>query len=790
MSFNQFQPNQTYVGAQHTGDFFSFGNQPNPFATTSQPGFQPFQPTANPFATNVNPHTTSQPGFQPGANPFATNVQQPAQVNPFATTMVTSQPGSKPNPFATTVPQANSLNTNSMEKREWFEKKIAELEATYKELLEVFRKEQEENNRLRQQVQSKDGGLAAAHAELEQKLKEQQEQFLAANKHIRTHLENTRAQYEAEKKKLISDQIAFAKNSVNQYLFRFDDGNFPGNMAANGEDVTKAIGHVRDAYGQLLQAIEEGGDVVGASRRLAERMQKLLEDTKGLANRVDDPELKVQLMEGTRNLTRLAGKLLTDGQEMIGRRPNAQELAEMRSRQSNFNHTGEAMKNAIAQSGKKGMENLDSLAETELRNASRVIAEAAESLKRQAAAQKAAEEERIRQQLALGFDINEIKKKGSNLGDIALGVTAAAQQLMEAAAEAQQERVQRGLESSNNKQSSYHVDPIWAEGLISAAKAVAGSMKVLVGSANNALAGTVDEGALVACCRAVAAHTGKLQISSKVKADRDSVAQPKVDKAAKLVKDTTNDLLNETKRVAEFEEVDIGIKIKDTEVGNIRAEMELEGVVSRFRADVDKANQTLYDLRRKMYGDSNKEAEQQHLKRAASSQVPVNRALGSVISGKDKPTSAHVDTTPIVSPFGKSSASSVPTPSPSFANMQATAEMEDELLPKYMQNKMVIKEDGSKFQKALDSKPQLTVAPRPLHLQHDLNQNAPTGPFGNANSNPMPPPTQTAPTNSFTFGNNDNPFLTPQNSQSTFDTSNPFLSPPSQTFTPSANPFL
>lgn len=121
--------------------------------------------------------------------------------------------------------------------------------------------------------------------------------------------------------------------------------------------------------------------------------------------------------------------------------------------------------------------------------------------------------------------------------------------------------MQRGLESSNNKQSSYHVDPIWAEGLISAAKAVAGSMKVLVGcmhcsdshysllAANNALAGTVDEGALVACCRAVAAHTGKLQISSKVKADRDSVAQPKVDKAAKLVKDTTNDLLNETKRV-------------------------------------------------------------------------------------------------------------------------------------------------------------------------------------------------------------------------------------------------
>jgi hypothetical protein len=188
-----------------------------------------------------------------------------------------------------------------------------------------------------------------------------------------------------------------------------------------------------------------------------------------------------------------------------------------------------------------------------------------------------------------------------------------------------------------------------------------------------------------------------------------------------------------------------------------------------------------------MYGDA-KEAEQ--LKRAASSQVPVNRALGSIIGGKDKPSS-HVDTTPIVSPFGKSASTTVPTPryaqpvspllthSPSFASMQATAEMEDELLPKYMQSKLVIKDDASKYQKALDTKPALTVAPRPLHLQHDLNANAP---FGNpAPSQPTTAPSQ--PTTAF-----DNPFLAPQ--PQPFDTSNLFLSPPSQSFTPSTNPFF
>lgn len=50
------------------------------------------------------------------------------------------------------------------------------------------------------------------------------------------------------------------------------------------------------------------------------------------------------------------------------------------------------------------MDNLDSLAEMELSNASRIIAEAAESLRRQAQLQK----EKEAQQLALGFDIIEV----------------------------------------------------------------------------------------------------------------------------------------------------------------------------------------------------------------------------------------------------------------------------------------------------------------------------------------------------------------------------------------------
>src|SRR5690348_3638163 len=95
-------------------------------------------------------------------------------------------------------------------------------------------------------------------------------------------LDATRQNYEQEKIKLVADQVAYSKNSLHQYLFRFDDFNFAGNMAANGEDVLQGSAKVQDSYDKLLRVVEEGGDVVTASAELAARMQKLLEDTKGM----------------------------------------------------------------------------------------------------------------------------------------------------------------------------------------------------------------------------------------------------------------------------------------------------------------------------------------------------------------------------------------------------------------------------------------------------------------------------------------------------------------------------
>lgn len=56
-------------------------------------------------------------------------------------------------------------------------------------------------------------------------------------------------------------------------------------------------------------------------------------------------------MEDSRNMTRYAGKLLVNAQELVGRRPNAQERDEMRDRRNGMQQTITSLQNAIHSSG-------------------------------------------------------------------------------------------------------------------------------------------------------------------------------------------------------------------------------------------------------------------------------------------------------------------------------------------------------------------------------------------------------------------------------------------------------
>ncbi len=108
-------------------------------------------------------------------------------------------------------------------------------------------------------------------------------------------------------------------------------------------------------------------------------------------------------------------------------------------------------------------------------------------------------------------------------------------------------------------------------------------------AANKAIQGQIDEATLQACCKAVVAHTAHLQSATKAKSDYNSKPAQAVDSAAKLVKEATNALVNETKQVAFKKEQDAAANVGNS-FGNIKAEMELEANIQRLRAQLESAN--------------------------------------------------------------------------------------------------------------------------------------------------------------------------------------------------------
>jgi hypothetical protein len=183
----------------------------------------------------------------------------------------------------------------------------------------------------------------------------------------------------------------------------------------------------------------------------------------------------------------MVSKLLADTQTLSAKgKPSQAVLDDLRYTQNVFENQLAGVRSAINNQASKNQQDsdnhLDDIAERELMNAARVIEEAAASLRAQAAERKA----------QMQFGPGDIDAEGA-IADSALHITTVIQRLIIAATAAQQEvwswsreffsplqRVAKGLVAPVGSD-LYHSDAVWAEGLISAAKAVASATKLLVG---------------------------------------------------------------------------------------------------------------------------------------------------------------------------------------------------------------------------------------------------------------------------------------------------------------------
>jgi len=192
----------------------------------------------------------------------------------------------------------------------------------------------------------------------------------------------------------------------------------------------------------------------------------------------------------------------------------------------------------------KNSDELESLAEKELMKAASIIEESTKQLLIAA--------EKTKKKIEDGSPLPEDEINAA-IVQAAHAITNATGMLVNYATLSQKELVQQGKEQ--NATSIYHRDPTWAQGLISASKEVAITVKELVIQANNAVNGKAEEQQLVVAAKNVASSTARLVISSKVKSDPFSDNQIKLTKASKSIAENTNQLVEAAKSVSKVKEI-------------------------------------------------------------------------------------------------------------------------------------------------------------------------------------------------------------------------------------------
>lgn len=182
---------------------------------------------------------------------------------------------------------------------------------------------------------------------------------------------------------------------------------------------------------------------------------------------------------------------------------------------------------------------LESVANAELLKAAKVIEEAAAILNR------------ARPQRAASAESGVLDS--ANVVDGILGAAQAIAQatgdLVKDATSAQAERTKKQKDTLAPGQ-KYRDDPTWANGLISAAKAVANAVRQLVNASNEAAQGNADEVVLVVSARTVAAATAQLVAACRAKADPLSRAQQSLSSSAKGVATSTSNLVRAAQELA------------------------------------------------------------------------------------------------------------------------------------------------------------------------------------------------------------------------------------------------
>ena len=239
------------------------------------------------------------------------------------------------------------------------------------------------------------------------------------------------------------------------------------------------------------------------------------------------------------------------------------------------------------------------IAETELLGAANSIEAAAKKLALLKPRQKAREAD-----MSLDFE--------EQILDAAKSIAAATAALVKSASAAQKELVAQGkIRTRREIGAAYHKadfqndDGQWSQGLISAARMVAGATHSLCESANTMVQGNATEEKLIASAKEVAGSTAALLVACKVKADPGSMAMQRLQAAGNAVKRATDALVKAAQQAKGLTEESADVNIDGTRVGGIRQEIQAQADMLAMERKLVEAREKLAKIRKARYTDKN-----------------------------------------------------------------------------------------------------------------------------------------------------------------------------------------
>ncbi|KAJ3168398.1 Talin-1 [Geranomyces variabilis] len=189
--------------------------------------------------------------------------------------------------------------------------------------------------------------------------------------------------------------------------------------------------------------------------------------------------------------------------------------------------------------------------------------------------------------------------------EAAKAIAAATAALVRSATGAQRDLVARGR-TGPKEEAMYFSDGTWSDGLVSAAKMVAGATSDLCETANQAIKGKLERERVVVGAKAVSASTAQLLSAATARADPNSQAQIRLRAAGKSVTTATESLVRAAEENMAFEDAEqfstlMAAGAKGGATQSRVAEMDAQVAILKMEKELERARLKLASVRKGKY---------------------------------------------------------------------------------------------------------------------------------------------------------------------------------------------